>query len=179
MIITDAWGRVPVPYNCILSCIWVFALLFCITSLPVQFVFRYFLIVKNTRLTMKQYTGMLLTSFLLALSYTVYATFCLWPTEPSYSSKAKLFESDKYYYKGIPNYVTSDIREWPLFGIYIYCYILMVVSYSIVVWTSFKVWKYLKSMQGHLASTVNDVNSQITKTLVMQVCLGLWTSKTS
>uniref|UniRef100_A0A914XW08 Uncharacterized protein n=1 Tax=Panagrolaimus superbus TaxID=310955 RepID=A0A914XW08_9BILA len=116
---------------------------------------------------------MLSTSFILALSYTIYAVFCLWPRQPSYNEKAKLFENDIFYYKGIPNFVTADIREWPLFGIYIYCYILMVVSYVIVIWTSYKVWKYLKVMRSHLSISAHELNSQVTKTLIMQALTPL------
>uniref|UniRef100_A0AC35FDY4 G protein-coupled receptor n=1 Tax=Panagrolaimus sp. PS1159 TaxID=55785 RepID=A0AC35FDY4_9BILA len=67
------------------------------------------------------------------------------------------------------------MRDWPLMLIVLYATLMVTISYSIVCWTSFKVWKHLKAMEGHMSVNTKDVNRQMTLTLIIQAILPLLT----
>uniref|UniRef100_A0A914Y8E1 Uncharacterized protein n=1 Tax=Panagrolaimus superbus TaxID=310955 RepID=A0A914Y8E1_9BILA len=80
-----------------------------------------------------------------------------------------MLEADAFYYKEYPNYITADMRDWPLMSIVLYATLMVTVSYSIVIWTSYKVWKHLKAMENHMTVNTKEVNRQMTVALITQV----------
>uniref|UniRef100_A0AC35GL69 G protein-coupled receptor n=1 Tax=Panagrolaimus sp. PS1159 TaxID=55785 RepID=A0AC35GL69_9BILA len=86
----------------------------------------------------------------------------------------KLLISVPYYSKEIPGFVTADIREWPLFIMFMWCYSLSGGSFAVIAWTSYKVWKHLKVNEHHMTPQTKDANHQITKTLVTQVTVPVF-----
>uniref|UniRef100_A0AC35GGF6 Uncharacterized protein n=1 Tax=Panagrolaimus sp. PS1159 TaxID=55785 RepID=A0AC35GGF6_9BILA len=79
--------------------------------------------------------------------------------------------SDIYYSKEIPNFVSANIEDWPLFVNFVWVYVMATFAYSIIIWSSFKVWKYLQINESHMTSQTKDANRQISKTLIMQATL--------
>uniref|UniRef100_A0AC34GW33 G protein-coupled receptor n=1 Tax=Panagrolaimus sp. ES5 TaxID=591445 RepID=A0AC34GW33_9BILA len=68
----------------------------------------------------------------------------------------------------------ADMRDWPLMSIVLYATLMVSFSYSIVIWTSYKVWKHLKAMEAHMTMNTKDINRQMTVTLIMQAILPLF-----
>ena len=166
---TGTFGHISSPYNNYLICFWIFGLYLCVTSLPVQFVYRYFLIVKGAKVTERQYIGMLLASLIPPLIHVCYSFYTFWPEEPEFSQKQKMLEEDAFYFRDTPSFVTADIRHWQLSGLFFYCYFLIFVSYAIVIWANYKVWKHLKLMETHMSVQTRDAHHQMTRTLIIQV----------
>uniref|UniRef100_A0AC35GN15 G protein-coupled receptor n=1 Tax=Panagrolaimus sp. PS1159 TaxID=55785 RepID=A0AC35GN15_9BILA len=95
----------------------------------------------------------------------------LWPSEKVYAEKAKLLEADIYYYKDHLIFVTGDIRKWYTCIQAIYASFLTNISYIIVSWTSFKVWKHLNVMRSNMSTQTMDIHKQMTKALIMQAVI--------
>uniref|UniRef100_A0AC35GSI7 Opsin n=1 Tax=Panagrolaimus sp. PS1159 TaxID=55785 RepID=A0AC35GSI7_9BILA len=147
------------------------ALFSTLMTLPVQFIYRYFLIVKNIKLSNKQYTILLLISLFFSSTYTGWCLFVVWPREPGYSKMMKLLMADIYYSKEIPNFVTADISDWPLLANFVWVYVMAGAAYTVIIWSSFKVWAHLKINESHMSLATKDANHQISKTLIMQATL--------
>lgn len=101
--------------------------------------------------------------------FFICAIYTFWPYTNDYFEKGKLLEADAFYYKETPNYMMADMRDWPLMSIVLYATLMVSFSYSIVIWTSYKVWKHLKAMEAHMTMNTKDINRQMTVTLIMQV----------
>uniref|UniRef100_A0A914Q7U5 Uncharacterized protein n=2 Tax=Panagrolaimus davidi TaxID=227884 RepID=A0A914Q7U5_9BILA len=175
MIYSSPFGPWPISLIYIPLVYWIFGIILTLTTLPVQFVYRYFLLVKNINLSNKQYASLLSLSFISTGLYTIFAVLVMAPNEKTYREKGKLLTNDPYYPKTVlSGYVTSDIAEWPLFFEFLFCYSLAFISYIIIAWTSFKTWRYLKAMENHMTLQTREANRQITKTLFMQATLPVF-----
>lgn len=166
---TSAFGPIKSPYSNLLIAFWVFALFYCVTSLPVQFIYRYYLVVKDKRINGKNYAFLVFIAFLSAFIYALMSFLLLWPSKEVYAEKAKLLEADIYYYKDHLIFVTGDIRKWYSSIQAVYASFLTNASYITVSWTSFKVWKHLKLMRSNMSTQTREIHRQMTKALIMQV----------
>lgn len=169
LIFTNDYGRFSPEVSCFLDCLWVFSLFLILMSLPAQFIYRYFLIVQNVKLSNKQYTLSLIPSFFAAGSYAGYSIYVIWPREPLYSQNAYLLSIDSYFYKELPNFASANISDLSLINLAIYCYFISSVAYGVIIWFNYAVLKHLKQMETHMSPQLKDSNSQITRTLILQV----------
>uniref|UniRef100_A0AC34QWH9 Uncharacterized protein n=1 Tax=Panagrolaimus sp. JU765 TaxID=591449 RepID=A0AC34QWH9_9BILA len=140
------------------------------TSVPVQFFYRYLMIVRRIEITVSQNVAMLFLAFIGALFYYLLAVFVFWPgpNAHSYEPMAALLRQDPIYGENLPIFVVASIDEWRLRTLFSYAYFLTIVTYAIIIFASFSVWRYLKNMENEITIQIQDSNHQITRTLFIQ-----------
>ncbi|KAE9554282.1 hypothetical protein FO519_002516 [Halicephalobus sp. NKZ332] len=163
--------NITAPYNNLLICLWVFSLFYCLTGVPVQFVYRYILIVRASKVTFVHYFSLLISALLAALIYALWTVYTFLHNEPRWKKASVLLQEDPNYSEGLPNFVVASIDEWPLRILFIYAYFLVCVVYIITIFSSTKVWRHLKSMENQMTVQVQDAHRQITVTLFFQAII--------
>uniref|UniRef100_A0A914PF95 Seven TM Receptor n=1 Tax=Panagrolaimus davidi TaxID=227884 RepID=A0A914PF95_9BILA len=165
---TGFFTNISTPWNNILIQLWVFSLFYCLTSLPVQFIYRYFLIVHEKTLSYFQYFGILAFSTIFALIYTVNDIVVFSYKEESREFLTKQLSEDSFYYSGIPNFVVADIRSLELQIQFGYSYFLVATSYCIIFYANYKIYKKLSAMKNTMSVNTFKLQKQMTYTLLAQ-----------
>ena len=166
---SDTLKTLGFPYNFVGLIFWIFTLFYCVSSLPVQFIYRYHIIVRDKALSKSQYFLLLLISFLGSAIVAIFTGFVLSPNENLHKEKSLLLENDIYYFREIPTFLVAEIQGWPLcldFGL---SYLLVGVSYGIVIYSSWRVWRTLKSHVLVFSPQTRRMHNQMTKTMILQV----------
>jgi len=171
MFMIGPLDSVPIPYNNLPICLWVFSLFYCLTGIPVQFVYRYILIVKGTKVTFIHYCLLLASALVGALIYASWTVYTFWHDETRWQKAKILLEADSNYNDSIPKFVVASIDEWPLRILFFYAYFLVSVVYGIVIFCNMKVWSHLKTMESQMTVQVRDAHRQITTTLIFQAII--------
>src|SRR5690606_17179749 len=78
-----------------------------------------------------------------------------------------LLIQDPYYYSGIPTFLSAEIWNMDLQCVFCYCYSLVLASYTVIIFTSIKIYKYLGNAR-QLPPEIMDIHRQITMTLMVQ-----------
>ena len=181
---TGSLSHLPFPYNHIIMSLWITSIIYCVTSVPVQFVYRYYMIVLDQKLTTFQYLTFLAISTVVSISYGCVYGYIFWPDATSkalYPAQLALLEADPYYFRGIPEFFALDIFHWPLRILFSYASLIVFVCYGIIIYTCIKVWRKLNEY-GSISSHAQRIHKQMTKTIILQVrerCLGNNDNKTS
>lgn len=160
------------PWSAIFIGIWVFALFLTVTGVPIQFIFRYALVIKLHKLKTLEYAVLFGISCFLAFLYSFCWTTVHWPHPDVTRVKSELLAADAYYYAGIPSFLTAEIWRIDLQIVFSYCYSLVAASYGIIIFTSIKVYKHI-AQSSNLPAEVLDVHRQITWTLMVQAVAPL------
>uniref|UniRef100_A0A914PU27 Uncharacterized protein n=1 Tax=Panagrolaimus davidi TaxID=227884 RepID=A0A914PU27_9BILA len=171
MFISGKAGGTSFPYTFIFMCLWVASLLLCTTFIPVQFIYRYYMVVHDKILTKFQYFCCCLLALFGALSYASSCIPVFWPSEEKYIATMPLLQSDAYYYNGIPTYYAAHISQWPLMLHFIYAMFLVQVSYGITILSCIKVWKNLNNQTNDalvLSEQTKKMHRKMTKTIILQ-----------
>ena len=149
--------------------LWLFSLFWCVTSIPVQFVYRYFLIVREQTISKLQYILFLSIAIFGALSIATFNTYIIWPNENLLNEKRLLLEADIYYFRGVPMFLVTEIQRWSMKFAAGYVIFLVTASYSICIITSYKVWMKLKTHFFICSAQTRRMHNQMTKTMILQV----------
>ena len=144
---------------------------YCLTGVPVQFIYRYVLIVKGSKVTFFHYFLLLFSALTAALIYASWTVYTFWHNESHWQAAKVLLEADSNYNNSLPNFVVASIDEWPLRILFIYAYVLVCVVYGIVIFSNMKVWHHLKNMESQMTVQIRDAHRQITTTLILQAII--------
>ena len=72
-------NSLPQEYGAFFIAAWVFGIMYCATAIPVQFIYRYYGIVRQKVPTIQQYTLFFGTAAFSAFSYAVTVVIVFWP----------------------------------------------------------------------------------------------------
>lgn len=117
-----------------------------------------------------EYAGLVIAAVFGALTFSIHFGTVAWPNEKSQMIGKALLENDIFYFRGAPKFMIAFIEEWPLRINFAYGNFLVAISYGIVLYTSWKVWKKLKDQSTIFSAETRKLHSQMTKTMVVQVC---------
>uniref|UniRef100_A0AC34QDQ7 Uncharacterized protein n=1 Tax=Panagrolaimus sp. JU765 TaxID=591449 RepID=A0AC34QDQ7_9BILA len=92
---------------------------------------------------------------------------CSWVTPEIIERKAALLLSDPNYSDGIPKFMTAEIDNPSFLFAFLYCYFLLILVYSIIIFTSYKVFKHIK-YSTTISPELLDVQNQVTIILTVQ-----------
>ena len=167
VILNGPLNNLPMPWGGYCIGLWVFSLFFCVTGLPIQFLFRYFLLIKEHLFTKREYFSLLFFSCLSALICPICWVHISWVSSEDIYKKTMLLNQDPYYYSGVTVFLSAEVWNLNLQCVFCYCYALVSLSYIIIIFTSIKVYKYLHNLK-RLSSETMDIQKQITKILIVQ-----------
>uniref|UniRef100_A0AC34RKU0 G protein-coupled receptor n=1 Tax=Panagrolaimus sp. JU765 TaxID=591449 RepID=A0AC34RKU0_9BILA len=108
---------------------------------------------------------------LAALAYASWTLYTFWPNQEKWIEKSRLLRADSIYSEGIPNFVVASIDEWPLRILFIYAYVLVVISYGLTIFCNVKVWRHLEAMESQMSIQNRDAQKQINRTLIIQALI--------
>lgn len=159
----------PHPFNCLAIMLWGAALFCCVTTIPAQFIYRYFIIVQGRQMTKLEYWTLIATSILVAFIHAATNSYVSWPDPETYEAKAALLRADPYYYRGVPMFMVAEIQKWPLKIACAVGYCMVMISYTATIWPFYKVWKKMKTEAIHFSAATKRMHNQMTKTMILQV----------
>lgn len=168
MLMRGTFSNIDSPYNLILISIWNFVLIFYISSLPIKYIYRYFVIVKDTKPTKRHYILILWFSFCLNIVYFSLNLYVLWPNRFVVRTKTQLLRDDTFYDK-VPNFVVAEIDDFPLKIMLGYCCFLLIFCWALSLGVNFVVIKHLKSKKHLMSVLARDFHRQVSMFFVIEV----------
>ena len=166
------------PLQCIspitvakLIAVWMFSLSLELTNVPVQFVYRYYVISRKQQPSVFQYSMLLFLGILIAATYAAAFFYVFYPNDNLIEEKVKLLKEDSYYFNEVPSFLVAEISNSRLQFLFGYNYVIVVVMYGIIIVSSWKVRKILRLQKDQLSIVTMDVHKQVRQTLLIQVCL--------
>ena len=167
VLMNGPFRHLPHPWNTILIDIWSYTLFLTVTGVPIQFIFRYCLVINGYKLTFLEHMILLVISFFMAFVYIFSWSVIHWPEPEIIKRNTLLLLEDPYYSSGVPSFVTAEIHRIDLQITFSYCYFTVILSYGIIIFTSIKVCKHIRN-GTQLSEGLLDTHKQITCTLVVQ-----------
>uniref|UniRef100_A0A914EGU3 Uncharacterized protein n=1 Tax=Acrobeloides nanus TaxID=290746 RepID=A0A914EGU3_9BILA len=149
------------------SAIWLFGLVISVCNIPVPFVYRYFYLVKNKKLTGLSYIILLAVPITLNLVYVGIISYLYYPNTEAISIVEQEFGT---------NFV-NDINRIGLVGLasspgaWIVVFDVLLVSVlclSTVIWCTIKIRAHLKQHLNYASHATKDMNSQLNWALMAQ-----------
>uniref|UniRef100_A0A7E4UY99 G-protein coupled receptors family 1 profile domain-containing protein n=1 Tax=Panagrellus redivivus TaxID=6233 RepID=A0A7E4UY99_PANRE len=151
--------------------VWVFGLFYSVTTCPVQFVYRYIVLINNKPVSKVFYVGMMLIAFLFALIYTIlnYCSFRF--LQNIDGTEYILLIKDPNYANGIPAFIVTDVGS-ALLKVHLAIGLVMVtVAYGIMLYTSGRMWHKLVGLRTQMSAHLFRMQRQLNFTLLLNATI--------
>ncbi|KAI6190574.1 hypothetical protein M3Y97_00133300 [Aphelenchoides bicaudatus] len=156
------------PYTCLFWMLFLEGLLICIINVPLQFVYRYLMVVKNIQLSVWKYLGLFFVGFIIVTVHCTLGFFVFYPTDQVIETHKHYLTEDPIWMVDTPDFIVGDKHDIISLLHFLNCMLIINTSYAIVFWCSYKIWHALKLFQSNISRKKRDTQNQLTKILFIQ-----------
>ncbi|KAH7717101.1 Protein Y9C9A.5 [Aphelenchoides avenae] len=174
MMMAGVFRHTPHPYNYNLINLYIVGLFSCVLFLPIQFVFRYYIVCHNKVLSTRKYALMCCTSLFVAVAYT-----CLhaWTFMPRGNLQAYAYIVDTPFWIDDtgkpPVFIAADIKDLRIVILVTACMVLSSLAYAVILVANSCVLRKLKHHQHQMSRGTREVQKQLGRVLRYQAIVPL------
>uniref|UniRef100_A0AC34QSE7 Opsin n=1 Tax=Panagrolaimus sp. JU765 TaxID=591449 RepID=A0AC34QSE7_9BILA len=166
----------------ILQYLWVIGLFYSICAVPISFYYRYRILCKNKCFPIKLQVGLLLFALFLSVTYSLHAYYAFHIRTKQFYGISEEFLAPWF---ADVNGKVNPAGFVGYFDYYVYIFmthaaILTVGAYYVIIWCSWRVYKFMKYHQQirQVHKSFVDIHNQLTRTLIAQALIPLFTFAT-
>ncbi|KAI6212903.1 7TM GPCR, serpentine receptor class j (Srj) family-containing protein [Aphelenchoides besseyi] len=168
--------NIPQPYASYMHNLWMFGLLLSVVNVPVQFLFRYLILVKNKTLNGLELLGVMLVPAVLIAIHCYYgATVAYSITDEERNELLPSLQNDPLWFHDVPVFSHGFVKNRPVQIDFCGTQGVVVISYIVIFWTGRAIYNKLKSSEKIMSRPTRLAQAQLTKILLIESMIPIST----
>ncbi|KAI6185513.1 Serpentine receptor class delta-18 [Aphelenchoides besseyi] len=168
--------NIPQPYASMLHNLWMFGLLLSVVNVPVQFLFRYLILVKNRTLNGLELLGVISVPTVFIAIHCYYgATVAYLTSDEERIKMLPSLQNDPLWFNDVPIFSFGFVRNRAVQIDFCGTQGVVVISYIVIFWTGREIYNKLKSNEKIMSRATRLAQAQLTKILLIESMIPIST----